>query len=255
MDDDAKRRELELAFAAALLVAFRRMYEANEPTSNAEAMLLPGTLAAALAGAGPILHDWLYKAAKLGIETALLETGVDLFVDVDALARSVADERTSDLLAQLQKTTLARARQAVFKAAEQGLSLAAMYASVSSLFSLARAQAISITEITFSFNVGIERLGGILTGLTGWQWVALEDACPICSALAGIRWVDGKPGQATGKYFAGEVRPFGTPFVHPGGTGAQAAYAGQTFRRPPVHPGCRCRIYLVRGLRVLTFSK
>jgi len=66
--------------------------------------------------------------------------------------------------------------------------------------------------------------------------------CPVCSALGGVRWgADGAVPTAIADQVAdGVVTPIGQAFVHPGGNGAQARWAGQAFRAPPAHPRCRC---------------
>lgn len=245
--DDAKRREFEAEFLAALLVLFRQVYEDNEPRTEAEAMLLPVTLSAQLLSAGPILRHWLYRAAALGIETGIDEYGDAAYVDVESAAGKVASDRLQTLLPQLQQSTLSKARAALFSAVERGLALSALYASVGGLFSLNRAQTIATTEITFAFNTGLYRLGGLLTGVNAQQWVSRQDdrVCPICSALSGSIWIDGQPAEGA-EYSFGEPIRLGAPFVHPGGTGAQTQYAGRTFQRPPAHVNCRCRLRLLR---------
>jgi hypothetical protein len=40
----------------------------------------------------------------------------------------------------------------------------------------------------------------------------------------------------------GVTTPIGQAFVHPGGGGGQARWAGRAFAAPPAHPRCRCSL-------------
>lgn len=90
-----------------------------------------------------------------------------------------------------------------------------------------RAEAIAVTEVNRAFNqaaVETWRAQGVVGGLL-FLTAMDERVCDICRPLNGMY----SPIQQIA-------------FIHPGGDGDAAQYAGQAFPLPPLHPRCRCHV-------------
>jgi hypothetical protein len=86
----------------------------------------------------------------------------------------------------------------------------------------ARAELIAQTEAIRVFNEGaFERWTQVGVTRAVWQTVRDSFVCPVCRRLHGT------------------VAEIETGWTHPGGTGDEARYEGQTYR-DSAHPGCRC---------------
>ena len=120
------------------------------------------------------------------------------------------------------------------------------YWALSYAFSRDRMEGIATTEITRAYAYGNQaawRHSGVVWGK---QWVTANDerVCPICAPLGGLTFSeDGAvPATIDQQNEQGAAVALDDPFVHPGGSGAAANYAGQPFALPPAHPRCRCSI-------------
>lgn len=135
-------------------------------------------------------------------------------MDVEAL--KYATQRGADLVTSISGTTRDELRDLTVDAVEQGLSPQAFASSIedSLSFSEARSEMIARTELAFaqvSGNMTGYRTSGVVEKK---QWLASEDACPICDDL------DGKTIDIDDDF----------------------DFDGEAIDAPPGHPNCRCDV-------------
>jgi hypothetical protein len=191
--------------------------------------LASGALAAALTAA-------LLIGGELGYEygnARLRSLGVRPvnFPAVNPLLAEWAAHQAGTRIAGIDDTTRRLVRASYRQWLEEGgttAQLARALRGVSGAFGRVRAKLIAVTETTAGMAWGANetyKASGVVVGL---QIATSRDdrTCDICRPLEG----------------AHVIAPLDGGFIHPGGEGGAARYAGQTFALPPLHPGCRCRL-------------
>jgi len=172
--------------------------------------------------------------AEIGIDWAMVNAEVLRWVEAYAF----------ELIRGLDARSRSAVGEAIQRWASNGLPLADLVEELAPIFGPVRAELIAATEVTRAYaeaNLRAWRASGVIERVT-WRTANDERVCPVCSALGGVKWgADGAVPTAIADQVAeGVVTPIGQAFVHPGGNGAQARWAGQAFRAPPAHPRCRC---------------
>jgi SPP1 gp7 family putative phage head morphogenesis protein len=109
---------------------------------------------------------------------------------------------------------------------ENGEHLDALTKDLKPIFGKRRARLIAMTETTHSAAQGTLRgyeASGVVKAMI-WMTANDEKVCPYCGSL------DGQTVGLQGN-FSDALPP-----------DLQAKLSGRTFKTPPAHPGCRCRI-------------
>jgi hypothetical protein len=108
-----------------------------------------------------------------------------------------------------------------------------------------RMDAIATTEITRAYAYGNQAAWQHSGVVWGKQWVTANDelVCPICAPLGGLTFgEESNPATIDQQNQNAAVTSLGSSFIHPGGNGAAADYAGNEYELPPAHTRCRCTI-------------
>lgn len=184
-------------------------------------------------------HDAIDGAVRRAVDAGVniaadqltaLGVGFD-YTMIHTAAREWARDYSAQLIQGIDSTTQQAVRESVSRWYTNGEHLDALTRDLSSIFDEKRARLIAMTETTTAAANGTLRgyeASGVVTEMV-FLTASDEKVCAFCGEL------DGKTVALTGN-FSDKLPPE-----------LQAKLRGRTFKVPPVHPGCRCRI----GARVL----
>lgn len=142
--------------------------------------------------------------------------------------------------------TYKRVREKIVAWLQSGEHLDTLIASLEPIFGYQRAETIAVTEIT-AVHAGSrlqtwrqlnEQYGRPIVVAKRWQTANDERVCPICAPLGGLVFTE--TAQPARQGSLGLTAALDGSFVHPGGNGLAATFAGLTYFAPPAHPRCRC---------------
>jgi len=254
-DDEAERRAreaIERAAAEELAAALERQRRALLPSNvtPTSATDVVGRVEATSGTVRDALRRMLVQSADLGVSVAIaqFETigfGFDWTL-VNTDARDWANRYTGELITMINDTTRRQVQQAVVQWIENGDPLSALIRELAPTFGRDRAGLIASTEVTRAYaeaNLLAYRQSGVVSQV---QWMTSNDerVCPICAPLGGLTFGDSRsePASIDDQNRRGVLASLAGGFIHPGGNGAAARFAGGNYRIPPAHPRCRCWI-------------
>ena len=170
------------------------------------------------------------RATDIGVniaadQLASMNVGFD-YTLIHTRAREWARQYSAELITNVGNTTKQAVRESVERWYTNGEPLDALTRDLSGAFDARRARLIAMTETTHSAAQGTLRgyeESGVVKALI-WMTANDERVCPYCGSL------DGQTVGLDGK-FSDKLPP-----------DLQAKLRGRSFRVPPAHPGCRCRI-------------
>jgi HK97 family phage portal protein len=145
---------------------------------------------------------------------------------VHTAARDWASQYSAQLITNVNDTTRKAVQNSVARWYENGEHLDALTKDLKPIFGKRRARLIAMTETTHSAAQGTLRgyeASGVVKAMI-WMTANDEKVCPYCGSL------DGQTVGLQGN-FSDALPP-----------DLQAKLSGRTFKTPPAHPGCRCRI-------------
>jgi SPP1 gp7 family putative phage head morphogenesis protein len=198
------------------------------------------------AGAADV--DGVLGGASTGAASGKAEIGIDWTLVNGEVLRWV-EGYAFELIRLLDERSRTALSEAIQRWTANGLPLPDLIEELTPIFGPVRAELIASTEVTRAYaeaQLRAWQASGVIERMT-WRTANDERVCPVCSALGGVAWgEDGAaPTTIADQVAEGVVTAIGQPFVHPGGHGAQARWAGQAFRAPPAHPRCRCWVAAV----------
>lgn len=203
-------------FSADLFAADERLIAEWTGTADAPGPLTALVLAGMAAGIEAVEDN---KAADY-------RAVVEQVIDFDLLSQEALDFVNSylfDLIKDINATTVQKLQQIIAAWLESGEPVSVLETQLEGVFNdKNRAKLIARTESARAYNEGTYNRYEA-AGVTEATWQTVRDAmvCPICRRLHN------------------QVASFRAGWVHPGGSGDEAKFAGKTYR-PPAHPQCRC---------------
>lgn len=274
------RLQIEARWAPRLTRVLRAQLGAAVPAGMtlADAAGAEGRLADASAAVRDVLYGMLREAALAGLtagagdvdrvlgggpstvaangaasaQDAKTEIGIDwTLINREVLAW--VQQYAFGLVSQLGERSRTALSEAIQRWASNGLPLRDLIDELTPIFGPVRAEMIAATEVTRAYaeaNLRAWQASGVIEGYS-IRTAMDERVCPICGPLGGVEF--GEDGPIDTPIAEQEQRAlstrFGEPFVHPGGGGAAARYAGKQFEKPPFHVRCRCWVVPIVKLR------
>lgn len=212
-------------------------------TAALEAALWSGISEAALLGA---------IAGASAVEDAGLSATAFDFGSVSNAASDAARSYTYDLVKGIDDTTRSQLQDIIGDWLQQSpREIDDLTEAVAHVFGEARAENIAVTEVTRAISTGQEAAWREINRqygedvVVGKRWLTANDdrVCSICAPLGGLVFTDDNapvPTSRESQMANAITATIDTPFIHPGGGGNAAKYAGDEFPQQPAHPRCRC---------------
>lgn len=203
-----------------------------------------------------VLASGMDESGLLGALAALV-TVADAGVVMDTIdyaviensAAAAARSYSYDLVKDINATSAKRLQNVIGSWLEQPeRTIDELIEAIEPIFGSARSENIAVTEVTRAIATGKDVAWAELNKqygedvVIGRRWLTANDdrVCGICAPLGGLVFSTGpQPASRVDQMMDAIVSPLFALFVHPGGGGNAANYAGEEYEQP-AHPRCRC---------------